>query len=163
MQKIFWTPNTDATKPAILVIDGTIAEYTGKEEQNLAMVKVGEVRQWPCEKAISEQKGPDKKFNNSLYISIQKEGIAIRSSFVATGSDRPHPFIYFNSENNLAKAIEDLKHNAEQTQHTLNVEELELAIEELATYHAQAPDKERERLTSLGGGWEKLWYHVRRH
>lgn len=163
MHKIFWTPNTDMAQPAILVINDKAATSASQEEKNLAMVKIGEVRQWPCEKAISEQKGTGKKFKSGLYISVKAEGIAIRSSFVAADGQKPQPYIYYNSDGDFATAIDDLEKYAAQNQQTLDREELELAIEELRTYQAQAPDKERERLTSLGGGWEKLWYHVRRH
>ena len=75
MYKIFWTPATDPSKPATIIIDGQLAEYTGKEEQNLAMVKFGEVRQWPCEKAISEQKGDGRKFSKDLFIAVKPADI----------------------------------------------------------------------------------------
>lgn len=163
MYKIFWTPATVPSKPATIIIDGQLAEYAGKEEQNLALVKFGEVRQWPCEKAISEQKGDGSKFSKDLFIAIKPEGIAIRSSFPVNGSERPHPYMYYTDNTDLAEAIDDLKNYAAQTQHEFNTEELEAAALEIAIYHQPERDKERERLTSLGGGWEKLWYHVRRH
>ncbi|MBR6042534.1 MAG: hypothetical protein IKP37_07880 [Paludibacteraceae bacterium] len=163
MYKIFWTPATDPSKPATIIIDGQLAEYTGKEEQNLAMVKFGEVRQWPCEKAISEQKGDGRKFSKDLFIAVKPEGIAIRSTFSANDSGRPHPYMYYTDSTDLAEAVDDLKSYAAQTQHKFNTEELETAALEIAIYRQPERDKERERLTSLGGGWEKLWYHVRRH
>lgn len=160
MDKIFWTSRP--TSPATFIINGQIEEYTGKEEQNLAMVKLGEVRQWPCEKAISEQKGEGGKFGKDLYISVRHEGIAIRSSIPVSG-DRAQPYIFYTSGTDLAEAVKDLKKNAEQIQVEINTEELDTAAKEIACYQQQERDRERERLTSLGGGWEKLWYHVRRH
>lgn len=163
MNKLFWAPQADASQPATFVIDGLCSTAAGTDEQNQAMVKFGEARQWPCEKAITEQQGKDGKFAKSLQIAIRKEGISIRSNLLAAAGGRALPYMFFTTCTDLSTAIADLKQYAKQCQAELNTEELELAATEIANYQAKGRDKERERLTTLGGGWEKMWYHVRRH
>ncbi len=80
--KIFWTQNQNPNEPSTLIIDGAMDQYKGLPEQEEAMAKLNELKEWGCDPAISEDRGEGKKFNPWFNMAIKAgDGIIIRSCF----------------------------------------------------------------------------------
>lgn len=134
--KIFWTQNQNPNEPNTLIIDGAMDQYKGLPEQEEAMAKLNELKEWGCDPAITEDRGEGKKFNPWFNMAIKAgEGIIIRSCF--KNKDDVGiliPYMYFSSKASAKSAIEDLKQYSSMVNRTLDIDEITMAVDEIKKY-----------------------------
>lgn len=161
MNKIFWTPAGNGSQPNIMIIDDVMSSYSETEEQTKAMGKLIEVRTWPCLPVITEQR--KQKFSKSFHVAIEEcKGVTIRSFFMSEdGKERP--YTYFSDNVNLADAYNDLKRYAQLVNSQLNDNDFGVLLKEQDSFKPKEQDRARESLKQVGGGFERIWQHIRRH
>lgn len=134
--KIFWTQNQNPNEPSTLIIDGAMDQYKGLPEQEEAMAKLNELKEWGCDPAVTEDRGEGKKFNPWFNMAIKAgEGIVIRSCF-NTKDDAGNmiPYIFFSSNLSTESAIEDLKQYSSMLNRSLDTDEISMAVDEIRKY-----------------------------
>lgn len=134
--KIFWTQNQNPNEPNTLIIDGAMDQYKGLPEQEEAMAKLNELKEWGCDPAITEDRGEGKKFNPWFNMAIKAgEGIIIRSCFKnKDDAGNLIPYMYFSSKASAKSAIEDLKQYSSMVNRALDIDEITMAVDEIRKY-----------------------------
>lgn len=134
--KIFWTQNQNPNEPSTLIINGAMDQYKGLPEQEEAMAKLNELKEWGCDPAITEDRGEGKKFNPWFNMAIKAgEGIVIRSCFKNKDDvGNLIPYMYFSSKASAKSAIEDLKQYSSMVNRTLDIDEITMAVDEIKKY-----------------------------
>lgn len=165
MYKIFWAQNENPAQPSTMIEGDKMEAYTGTESQNRLMMKFGEVRQWTCTEAIAEQRGYNKKYDKGFNFAIKEGvGITINSSFLTKDvNGRRISYIFFTDNTDLDSSLTDLKHYAAMCGKELNLSELEEAIKDIKAGPSKPKDENASKLANIGGGYERIWQHIRRH